>query len=341
MNKTLSAHVKGKDVQSGPNLRNAELFIQRAEFRKAQDLLQKRLDQGAGDFKTWNLLGICQARTEAFSEAAEIFKRFSEARIPKAERHKALFNHGLVLFFRDLKQYGDHRVANTHGALPSSETTPAVPSNGFGDAVERWFTLLKRRVHANDILHAHLAFAFLQRGEYDAALHAVRAALATSEQFYLTQYVLGCIFLDLYYLATEQNHWLIDKATAEFFEIESFEMLFSKGTRFAVQRETYLEIAMQAFLEGHRQNPFSVETALSLCRTYLIAGLLEEGYEVLAHAESLAPDYVSVMETALRFHQSAGAPPETIISLLNRIRDQRLINPRRSVTQILPPHYQF
>ena len=152
---------------------------------------------------------------------------------------------------------------------------------------------------------------------------------------------MGCIFLDLYFLATEQNHWLIDKETAAFFEIENYEVLFTKGTLNAVQKETYLEIAMQAFLEGHRQNPFSVETTLALCRTYLIAGLLEECFEVLAHAESLAPEYLSVLETGLAFHQQAGAPPPTIISLLNRIREQRLLNPQRPVTQIFPPHYQF
>ncbi|CAM2008258.1 hypothetical protein [Acanthopleuribacter pedis] len=341
MNKSLTAHGNAKETPIGPNLRNAELFIQRAEFQKAKDLLQKQLDQGADDFRTWNLLGICLARTEAFDQAAAIFKRFSEARIGKAERHKALFNQGLVVFFRDLKEYGDHRVANTFRALPAGEPTLAVPETGFREAVDLWFALLKRRTAAGDILHTHLAFAFLQRGEFDHALMCIRNALSTSEQFYLTQYVLGCMFLDLYFLATEQNHWLIDKDTAEFFEIENYEVLFTNGPLHAVQKETYLEIAMQAFLEGHRQNPFSVVTTLALCRTYLIAGLLEEGFEVLAHAESLAPEYVSVLETALVFHQQAGAPPQTIISLLNRIREQRLLTPQRPVTRILPPHYQF
>ena len=66
---------------------------------------------------------------------------------------------------------------------------------------------------------------------------------------------------------------------------------------------------------------------------------MEEAYESLAHAEALAPDSLQTLEMALVLHQRSAAPPETIRTLVNRIREQRRLTPRQPVTNILPAHY--
>ncbi|CAM2066417.1 hypothetical protein SCOR_13640 [Sulfidibacter corallicola] len=323
------------------HLATAELCLQRLDFMGARSILRKRLDQGADDFKTWNLLGVCWAQMGDYGRAVEVFRRFSERKNAKTVRHKAMFNRGLALFFRDLEQVGDCSVARTMGprAMPTTVQPDQLPRDPFTEAVSIWQELLRLRTHSKDIFFAHLSFAFLQRGDLDRALDCMMSALSMSEHFYLTQYILGRLFLDLFYLSAEGSHYPINRTVAEFFEVEEFEIMFKEGDRCAVQRETHLDIAMQAFLEARRQNPMSLESTLGLSHTYLLAGMLEEAYESLAHAEALAPDSLQTLEMALVLHQRSAAPPETIRTLVNRIREQRRLTPRQPVTNILPAHY--
>lgn len=326
---------------STSNLMAAELCLQRREFEQAKWYLEKRIKQGSDDFKTLNLLGISLAHLQQNQQAAALFQRLSHTFKSRAHRVKSGFNLGLVRFYQDLRIVGDLSVARYNQSVPGLSTTgrPASMAAPFATAIDTWKKLPHGRPLYADIIHTYISFANLQSGNLESALDHLKRALSLHENFFVTHYVLGRVFLDLYFLAREACDFLLPREILEFFEIDNSEILFSKGNRHAVQRDTFLDIAMQGFLDGRNLSPMSPEILLSLCNTYLLVGMLEEAYETLHQAELFAPEALTTLETSLRFHEAVQATPEVIKSLLQRIKSIRLKTPGNQAYSILPPYY--
>lgn len=318
----------------------AELCFQRGDYSQASELLQHRLGRGSDDFRTRNMLGISQAYLGHFQEAETVFSQLSAQVHQRQQKDKASFNLGLLLFYKDLARYGDMTVANTLESAPGSFTTGEIPTETpFSGAIRTWQTLVKRKSPHRDITLCFLSFAFLQYGDIDKSLEYITKALTCNETFFLTQYVLGRLFLDLYYLAREGNDFLLPKPAAAFFEVEDYEITRTHRGRFAVQPDTYLDIALQAFMEGRSQAPTSVVLLNHLCETYLLADMYEEAREVLTIAESLAPEWLSTLKLSLKFQEAIQASPEIIRTLIRRIDLARRQGTQKRIFEVLPPHY--
>ena len=78
-----------------------------------------------------------------------------------------------------------------------------------------------------------------------------------------------------------------------------------------------------------------------MCHVSLLAGLVEEAHEALAHAETLAPDAIATLEASLQFHELVQAPPETIQSLIRRIKTALQREPYHRADLVLPSYYLF
>ncbi len=331
-------------VPPGPNTSNlkaAELCLQRGEFDQAKWYLEKRIKQGNNDFKTLNLLGISMAHLRQNQKAAAIFQRLNQGFKSRAHRVKSGFNLGLVRFYQDLGVVGDLSVARYNQGSPGLSATghPPYMATPFAGALDIWKKLLRGRPLYADIIHTYVSFAYLQSGDLENALNHLKRALSLHENFFVTHYVLGRVFLDLYYLASEGCDFMLPREMIDFFEIEQSEILFSKVNRHAVQRDTFLDIAMQGFLDGRNLSPMSTEILLNLCNAYLLAGLLEEAYEALQQAELFAPEALPTLETALRFHETVQAAPEVIKSLVQRIKSIQSKKPENQASFILPAYF--
>jgi len=323
-------------------LAQAELSIQRGEFEAARDLLARRIDQGMSDYKTQNLLGLSLAHLGRFDEAARIFRALRDGQRVVGPRVKAAFNMGQALFYRDLARMGDLSIARgPHIAPPAQSGFAGALTMPFAEAIEVWESLLRARPLHADIILTYLSFAYLQAGEMDRAIDTLRYALSQHENFFITHYVVGRIFLDLYYLGLEGNDYPLDRKTLIFFEIEEHETgrKFDGGL-FLVQKETYLDIAMQAFIDARELSPMSVEVLLWLCEAYLLAGLFDEAEDALNQAEAFGPDSAAVLEMSLRFHEAVQSPPDYIVSLIHRVKQARR-DANRQVFYIIPSHFLF
>lgn len=318
----------------------AELCFQRGDYAQASELLQHRLGRGSDDFKTRNLLGISKAYLGQFLEAETLFHQLSGQVGRRQQKDKAVFNLGLVRLYQDLARYGDMTVASTLESAPGNFTSGEIPTESpFSGAIRTWQTLVKRNSPHKEITLSFLSFAFLQYGDIDKSLEYVTKAIMTSETFFLTQYVLGRLFLDLFYLAREGNAFLLPKPAAAFFEVEDYEITRIHRGRFAVHPDTYLDIALQAFLEGRAQAPTSPVLLNYLCQTYLLADMYEEAREVLTMAESLAPDWLMTLKLSLKFQEAIQASPEVIRTLIRRIDVVRRQGIHKRIFEVLPPHY--
>ena len=345
MNTTPQSPRGGRETGQEPSssLTVAELYLQRADFHRAKALLKRRLARGGGDFKTKLLLGISQARLGQFAKAAAVFSRLDAQSKAISQQEKCRFNLGLVKCYQDLAVVGDCSVARYWGPLPGQPLngTQPVLSQPFAESISIWRGLARRRCSSKNLILTYLAFAYMQTGQLDQAIKAIMEALARSESFYITHFVLGRIFLDLYFLALEGNHFGISPDAATFFEVEHYEVLRREKGRLIVEKNTFLDIAMQAFLEGRNLNPGAAEISLGLTQTYLLAGMLEEAHEALGYAESLAQDSLAVMETSLFFQEALQVQPEVIRALVAKIGQIRRKEPGPQIYTILPPYYLY
>lgn len=323
------------------NLTMAELSLQRAEFQHARSILEQRIANGAEDFKTLNLYAISLAHMKDFDTAATIFARLEEVYRQRQLRVKAAFNLGLVRFYQDLVRTGDQSVASFTSLSPG---TPApewqsLPKQPFAAAIKAWETILQGRPPYEDIVLTFLSFAYLQSGDFSSALLYLRGALSKHENFFLTHFVLGRVFLDLYYLALEGNDFPLDRDVVEFFEIDDDEIVREEDGLFFIVQDTFLDIALQGFLEGRSMNPLSPEILVGLADAYMLAGLFEEANETLGQAESMAPESLATLEAMLHFHERVMSPPEAILSIVQRIKSLRKNAREDRAHFIMPPYY--
>ena len=325
------------------NLAAAELSLQRGDYERGRRILEQRIGRGSADFNTLNLYAISLAHGGQFEKAIAVFRRLQAMKRPKTYRVKTDFNLGLAHFYQDLAQVGDMSVAMSMRSTPSLPTVSftRLPARPFQAAIELWLRLLRGKPGCADIINTYLSFSYLQIGDLDTAIEKTIDALGKHENFYITHYVLGRLFLDLYFLAVEGNDYAFSKATIEFFEIEAYEIHREEAGRFAVRAETFLDIGMQAFLDGKMLNPLAFEIYLGLCQCYLIAGLYEEALDSLDHAESLAPNSLATLECALNYHEQVQSPPETISTIVNQIKSLRRGRNPHDIYHVLPPYFLF
>lgn len=329
-----------KQFSATASLTQAELSFQRGDYTNARDLLKHRIQRGVDDFRTRNLLGISLANLGQFDEAEELFLQFKNQAKGRPQKDKAIFNLGLNRFFKDLSRYGDMSVTATLEATPTRNDQVLFPmGEPFLSAIETWKPLTRGKSPYQDHGNTFLSFAYLQFGDLDQALHHIANAIANNENFFLAQYVLGRLFLDLFWLANEGNDYLLPKDVAAFFEVEEEELIRTHGERVAVQAYTYLDIALQAFMAARSQAPTAIVVLNYLCQTFMLADMYEEAREALTVTESLAPDWLSTLNLSLKFHESIQAPPDVIRALVKRIEIARRQDPIRRIFEVIPPHY--
>ena len=329
-------------MPSSSSLTMAELSLQRGEFDRGRVLLERRISHGANDFKTLNLFGVCLAHARLFDNAATIFQRLKETRLSKSHRSKAVFNLGLTRFYQDLVQVGDLSVASHTRPEPAKLPIAAAASvNPFARAVAIWADLIKTGPKHADIINTYLSFAYLQQGKLDKALNTLVHALEEHENFYVTHYVIGRIFVDLYHLALEGNDYGFMRKVMVFFDIEEYEVIRKIKTRRIIHPDTILDIGLQAFMEGRSLSPLSAEIYLSLCRTNMLAGLFEEAQECLAQAESMVPSSHAILETQLNFHETVQSDPRFVQSLVNRLKNVKRKPADHDLYLIMPSYYLF
>lgn len=329
-------------TQVSPSLTLAELSYQRGDYRQVRDILEQKLGRGKHNFRMRNLLGITYANLGQFEKAEAIFNQLRNRGRGRQQRDKAVFNLGLVHLYQDLARYGDLSVANTQEASPSTVLPLPAPiqEKPFSKAIHTLRALTKGKSSPyRDHASIFLSFAFLQFGDLDRALKNMMEALTAHENFFLAQYVLGRLFLDLYLLSMEGNEFLLPKPVGEFFDIEDYEITRTKNSRIGVQSYTFLDIALQAFLSGRNQSISSVTVLNYLCRTYMLADMYEEARDVLSLAESLAPEWLSTLKLSLKFQETVQAPPEVIRALIKKIETARRQDAQRLLFEILPPHF--
>lgn len=321
----------------------AELSLQRGDFEHGRYILEQRVTKGASDFKTLNLYGICLAHARLYDNAATIFERIRRTRLSKTYRIKALFNLGLVCCYRDLSQVGDLSISATALPKPGPFTvTPQALEKAFDRPLTVWRELVDAKGERfQDVIHTYLAFAFLQKGDLDESLNHLALALDQHENFFVTHFLLGRLFLDLYQLGVEGNHFPMKKSDALYYDIEDYELIGTSGERKLVHPTTLLDIALQSFVEARNINPTAVEVYLNLTRAYLGAGLYEEAEESMARAESLAPSSPDVVETALYMRETYGAKPEQVQALMSKLKNVRRKDPEPELFNILPPYYLY
>lgn len=317
----------------------AELSLQRGEFIQAREILKTRIAQGSDDFRTLNLFAITSANLRKFEEANLSFKNLQEATTTKANRAKATFNLGLSCFLQDLARTGDLTVAAYQTPGRPSGAMPPLTASPFQPAIDIWEQLLKGRPQHQDIVLTFLSFAYLQAGNLDRSIESLIDALSIHENFYVMHYVLGRLFLDLYFLADEGSDYMLNREAMEFFEIETYEVTRQHKERFALQKDTFLDIALQAFLEGRGINPMCPEILIWLCHTYLLAGIPEDAEEILGQIETLAQDSLATLEISLRFHELMQSPPDTIRGLVAKIETLMRKEPDQRAVHVIPPYF--
>ncbi len=320
----------------------AELCLQRGEFEQARRILEQRIGLGNMDFKTRNLFGISLAHLKQYDEAQAVFQSLAASFRSKEHRVKARFNLGLARFFEDLSQTGDLTVTRFNGMNMARTPYRAMPASPFTEAMSIWREMAssRRPVHG-EIIHTFLSFAYLQAGDIDGALSELVLALSQHESFFVTHYVIGRVFMDLYYLAAEGTDFMLAKETMEFFEIEEYESFRKSGDLFAIQKETFLDIAMQAYLEGRSLSPICPEILLGLAHAYILADLYEEAQEVMAQLETLIPNSLAVLETSLYFHTCIQAPPNAVSTIFKRVKAVLRKNPQQLSEFVMPAYYLF
>ena len=325
------------------NLNLAELSLQRGEYQQSRAILEKRINRGASDFKTLNLFGISLAHGYHYDNAATIFQRLQGIGKSKRQKTKAVFNLGLVKFYQDLGLVGDLSVASYRGSRPTLSTGTWGPSvaEPFAKAIATLESLRKGKPPYLDIISTYLAFAYLQTGNLNRAISRLIEALSPHENFYLTHFVLGRIFSDLYHLAVEGNDFGVSRQYIEFFEIEDYEIHKRERGRFAIYKDTLLDIALQAFLESRTLNTSAPVVYMGLCQTYLLAGLYEEAEEALNQAQVLAPDSTQVLAMTLQFHEQIQSDAAVIKTLLSRLKSQTQKMPVHEIYHILPSYYLY
>lgn len=329
----------GSDIHPAA-LMQAELCLQRGDFLLAERLLKRRLEQTPEDMLSLNLMGVTKAQTYDFEQAAAMFQRvMMHPKVKKKDRDKATFNYALVRFYQTLDVLGDTTVA---GQLSNVMLSPApIVAHPYAESIEVWEQLLMNRCKFRHIIYTYLSFTYLLLGDLERAVDRLMDTLSTNDSFVISSYVSGKLFLELYYLSEEGNDYSLTDEAVRFFEIEKHEITGRQGDRFIVHRDTFLDIAMQSFLDG-RYNPRSgSETLLGLCHTYLLAGLFEEAHETLLRAEELAPDSLGTLETSLRYHQMIQSPPDLIRSIVARIEQVRGKPARTRLSYLIPTYYIF
>lgn len=324
-----------KPTQSAIHL--AELCLERSDYRQARSLLEKRLGKGATDFKTQNLLAISQAKLGKYDKAQAIFQRLTRSRT-KQERDKASFNLALSLLSRDLSKVGDCTVAATTGVKPRMGRAPQ-GSPPFLEARDAFLRLARRNTHYSDLIQAYLAFTELQIGQVDEAIDAVIEAIASNDNSFINNYVLGRIFFDLYFLSEEGSDYAITPAVAEYFEIQSYEVLGMQNERTLVARETLMDIALQGFLEARQLNESSITVLLWLSRCYLAADMIAEAHETLALVETLMPDAKMTIELALHLHERLQTSQDNIRNLVMRLSNRERAPHAHLLLGIMPSYY--
>jgi len=326
---------------SSSSLILAELSIQRGDYESGRAILERRIGQGATDFKTLNLYGVCLSHARLYDNAITIFSRLRESRLSEL-RVKAGFNAALTQFYQDMSLLGDLSISSyVQPAAVALPIQPAAYANPFARAIETWETLAKSSSRFRDILATYLSFAYLQQGRLDLALDKLMDALDQHETFYVTHYVLGRVFLDLFHLAMEGNDHGLTEAAIAFFEIDPDEIVRSSDGRHQVAPASLLDICLQSFIEGRELSPLSVEIVVGLCRAFMLGGMIEDAHDMLALAESLVPDSTTVLETTLLFYERVQTPQSTIHQLVTRIQNLKRKSPEREVHLVIAPYYLF
>lgn len=322
------------------NLTMAELSLQRGDVERARLILEKRIGQGATDFKTLNMYGVALAHGRHFDNSATLFNRLLSGTPTHGERARASFNHALVQFFRDLSIFGDQSVS--YASQFSAASLPHVQTRQpFARSIEIWDSMLRRRQKQKDIIHTYLGFVCLQLGYLEHALSHLASALAQNEGFYITHYALGRVFSDLFLLAAEGNDFSLPPETLRFFEIEKFEVRKEEEDgRLVVNRDTFLDLALQSMLDARELSPLSPCVYQNLTNIYLYSGMVEEAFEAMAHAETLAPNSLRTLEVSLRLHEFVRSGPKPLRNLIGRIKLARRREPVE-IYHIIPSYYLF
>lgn len=317
----------------------AELCIQRGDVELGRSILEKRIAQGATDFKTLNLYGVALAHNRNFENAATIFRRLRAATKFADMRTKVAFNLGLARFYQDLTLVGDLSVVRSLYIKPGETVIPIDQPEPFRRAIEIWVGMLQDRDKHADIIHTYMGFACQQLGFFEQGLGHIAAALSLNEGFYITHFVMGRLFLDLSLLAVEGNDYALGREVINFFDIETRETnKQDEEGRCVVKAETLLDIAIQSFIDARALSPLSACLYVALCEVYLYAGMPDEAHEALEHAETIAPNALATMEMSLRFHETVRSQPQLIRSLIRRIKAAR-IGKSSELYQILPSYY--
>lgn len=298
----------------------AELSYQRGDYPRALAMAERQLRREPTDIRAQNLRAASLAKLERFKEAEIGLEKLARVAKSGPYRERVLFNLGLVRLYQDLSLTGDCSVAKTAFAPPTASfrvhVTPAMP---FSVAIDTWTKLLTRKGRNDNITRSYLSFAYLQFGRIDQALAQIILALKVSESYYVTNFVLGRIFLDLYMLGAEDNHFYLDKALIEFFEVEDNEIRDRKGALAAIYHEIYLDFALQAFAEARALNPYSVEVYLGHFNTYMLGGMFEEAHVALRQAESLAPDALPIIDAQFRLNELGLGNVDELRPLVDRL----------------------
>lgn len=317
----------------------AELSYLRGDYEAAALVLRKRMGQGGLDFQTQNLFGATMAQSGKWAEAERTFLKLRSTTRSAFQREKASFNLALVLLYRDLQDCGDLSVSRTAFAARMQSRFVRSSQPPFEESIALMKATLRRSSPNAPVILTYLAYALLQHGDLDQALSVIIQALEKSENFYVTHFVTGKIFLDLTFLSMEGNDFMLDAKALQFFEIEAGEIVKSSGERSTVLRDTLMNIAMQGFHDADELNPVAVEVLLSLFQVYMMAGHYEEAHSALQQVESIAPESLHLLDSQLSFFEQIQHPPELMASLLQRIKSMKLREIPVQVQYLISPAF--
>lgn len=317
----------------------AELCLQRGDIQQARAILERRIAQGASDFKTRNLHAISLGHLRKYTHAITIFARLREETQIESEYARASFNLGLVQLYHDLNAVGDRSVARTIFPMAERTILPVQLQDPFMATITMWDSMLRSSELFLDIVHTYIAFPFYQLGYFDHTLGHLANGLNQNESFYITHYLIGRTFLDLFLLASEGNDFALPKDTAVFYEIDESEIRKkADDDRVIIHRESLLDLALHSLLDARALSPLTAAIYLALCETYLYGQMVEEAYEALSQAEALAPKALATLEMGLRFNQFVRNSDGTVQRLMERVRLARR-REDKELYNILPSYY--
>ncbi len=300
----------------------------------------KRVKQNPRELRALNLHAACLAMLERYEEAEQEFVRLSRQSKASPYKERVLFNLGLVRLYIDLGITGDCSVAKNAFAPPSASFRLHVSATlPFSRPIETWTKIISRRNRNENVVRTYLSFALLQFGRIDGALAHIIQALGLSESYFVSNFVLGRIFLDLYMLGAEDNHFYLSNNLLTFFEIEDAEIRDRKDNLAAIYHEIYLDFALQAFTDARALNPYSVEVLLGLFHTYMLGGMFEEAQQVLFQAENLAPDALPILDAHFRLNELTQKGVEHIRPLVARLHRLKQKNGRYLGQFLIPANY--